>query len=113
MSHQVKLSIVALLLSGCACVEPAERGPVVSQFDRDALICFSAPQGPLSAGQDVRFVRSVARPLNAKSTVLTTRLEPVGIGRIVRTLGERCSIVQVPYDSDVRTGDQIVVATAD
>ena len=108
MSHHLKLSIVALFLSGCAGVQPTARGPVISQLDRDTLICFSQPSGALLEGEEVRFSRSVSRPLNPKSTVLTTHLEPVGTGRIARVLDECCSIVQLPFDSDVRPGDEIV-----
>ena len=97
-----------LILAGCATsATPAARPTIVSVHD-EVRICLDA--GGLRVGQQVRFLRSVCKPLNAKSSVVHCTPEPIADGEIVRVDGARCAEVHVRSGTTPETSDGVELA---
>jgi hypothetical protein len=97
-----------VFIAGCtASVASAPRATIVSVRD-EVQICRDG--GGLQVGQPVRFVRSVCKPLNAKSSVVHCTPEPVADGQIVRVDSDRCATVHVVSGATPETSDGAEIA---
>jgi hypothetical protein len=97
-----------VFIAGCTASAASVQRPTIVSIRDEVQICLDG--GGLRVGQPVRFLRSVCKPLNAKSSVVHCTPEPIADGEIVRVEGDRCAEVRVRAGTTLETSDGVELA---
>ena len=98
--------LFCLLVAGCATEMPARPGPVVTEVGWQVRVCVDS--GALREGSRVTFTRAACRETPKHMSKECVDIES-GTGKVVRVLDERCALVEVSPDVDVRSGDKVAL----
>lgn len=99
--------LVCVVLVGCAeTAAPARSGPLITEVSHEVRVCQDG--AAFREGGRVRFQRAICHTHPKLMTQRCLDLE-TGVGQVLRVLDDKCALVLVPADSDVRAGDEISV----